>query len=384
MNISRYIIIFLFTIQFGCVPMYASLYSLLGGRKDPFYFLPPPTSTPIINSASDFDYSVIINDNVNKDTLFQSMRPMALSPDRTMLYVAYINLSPYKVKAYRIFDGTEIYAATLANPQFPKAASAHSSGRVYYALADDDRLVVFNSDLSNPMYYAVVTAVGLIDNAGIDFAPEGITVYNNFLYVSSRTLGRIYRFNLNAGGDIAGWDNSWAGGTGFIQLKNSSSVNLATADKLVELEVNPGDGSVWAAAETLNQVFRIVPDGTSYTNPLTVPANASPHDIDFIFGNYVLITYASSGGKGYVTTAGDTPHGIGVYSLISYANITTLIDTGSEMRNIQGIEVDEAARIIYACDGLFGAPNDFSVQTPITTSPLKSSRDLVLKMRYNK
>ncbi len=337
-----------------------------------------------IGGASDFDYSVVVNDDTDKSVLFQSIRALALSPDRTILYTAYINLSPYKVKAYRVSDGMEIYSNSLAHPQYPKSVAVHSSGKVYYALADGDNLVLFDSDLNNPTYYAIVTAVGLTDTAGKDFSPEGVTVYNNYLYVSSRQLGRIYRFILNSSGDITGWDNSWAGGLGYIQLKNSSDVNLATGDKLGELKVNSVDGSIWVVAEGYNQVYRVSSDGTSYSTPITIPMNSNPHDVDFVFGSYVLVSYASSDGKGYVTVSGDTPHGVGVFDLTTYAGITTLVDTNQEIRNAQGIDVDETSGVIYACDGLYGAPNDFSVQTPDTTISYKSSRDLIVKLRYNK
>ncbi len=345
-----------------------------------------PIVTPreiIIESSSDFDYSIYINDMTNKPTppasWTQSMRAIALSPDKSLIYTAFILGSPTEQRylhAYNVSDGTVAYSNTYSTqPRYCKAVAVHSSGRVYYAFADSDEIGIFNPDLSDPTYDYVDILAGFGTVGVRDFDPQGVAVYGNYLYVSSDQLGRVYRYNLNSSGAITSHDSTWNNSTGYVQISSVSG-------ELVQLCVNPNDGSIWCAAEDDNQVYRIAPDGTSFSAPLTIPSNgaglnAAPHDVDFI-SNYILVAYAANDGR-----AG-APRGIGVFRMDNYQEVTTLIDSGPnpELRNAQGLEVDETKAIIYVVDGYFGTPNDLS-NAP-NSPDIASERDLILKLEYNK
>lgn len=383
---------FIFSIFFLSVQQCLPVYSILMTGSDSAAILPlipggsnsgsedtsvPASNTtdPVITDATDFDYLVLVNDTAAKNPVsgIMSIRALGISPDRNTLYTCMVlgSAGNKLLRSYSSSSGALVNGAIYPDvPKYCKATAVHSSGRVYYALADSDQIGVYNSDLGNQVLYNVDTAVGLLDSGNKDFDPEGLTVHQNYLYISSDKLGRIYRFNLDSGnGDILSYDAAWAGG--FIQLQDGG--NIGDSDNLVQIKVNANDNSIWAAVENKNQVYRISSDGATVTTPIVLPAGAFPHDIDFFF-NYLLVAYSSDDGDK------DNPHGIGVFDLGSFVNVTTLADTGSQLRNAQGMVVDQANRLIYVVDGFYGAPDDFSQ----ISSYDENAADIIMKLSFNK
>ena len=332
-----------------------------------------------VTGALNFNYTVDINDSANKPlpgtSWSQSMRALALSPDRSLIYTGIILASPTtnrRLLAYNTSDKSLAYSTKYGDaPYYAKSVAVHSSGRVYYAFGDSDQIGVYNYDLSNPINYPVDTAVGIVDTGNNDFDPQGVTVFGNYLYVTSDALVRVYRFNLDPNnGDILSHDSNWAAGTGYVEVK-------PTGAELVGIEVNPSDGSIWVPNEEEDLVYRIVADGSSFSTVITTPAGSWPHDIAF-FGDYALVTFGATDGLGSM------PHGVGVYNISDYSYVTTLLDTNSELRNAQGIVADMVNRVIYVVDGYFGALNDFGIETPDSSFSAQAlaQRDLIVLLEY--
>jgi len=329
----------------------------------------------VINSPEDFDYSNLVNDSGMKPipacSWSQSLRGAALSPDGSLIYTGVILGAPTGNKlvlAYYTASGLLAHTNTYGSASsYAKAVAVHSSGRVYYALGNSDLIAVYDSDLQNRSFYGVDTNVGLTDIGDNDFDPQGLTVYGNYLYVTSDQLVRVYRFNLDPNnGDILSHDSSWASGTGYVTVGASM--------ELTGLAVNPADGSIWVPSEDEDLVYRITEDGSSFAMAFTNHAGSSPHDIAF-FGDYALVTFGSSDGTNNVL------HGVGVYKAADFQYVTTLADTNSELRNAQGVAVDTGNKTIYVVDGYYGAPNDFSVAAPAYDT---TAADIIMSLQFNK
>ncbi len=331
-----------------------------------------------ITGPTDFDYTVEHEEIVDAD---RSMRAIALSPDGLLLYSGFVlhmtDPNNKNLYAYNISDWSTAYTYNYGGPpRYCKAVAVHSSGKVYYTFADSDEVGVFDADLTNPTftYLDILAGFGTIGARNLD--PQGIAIYGNYLYASSDELGRVYRYNIDSSGNLESHDSTWNAGTGFVTITDIGA-------ELVQLSVNPNDGSIWCAGEDYNQVYRIVQDGTSFSTPLVIPTNgaglnASPHDIDFI-GDYVLVAFAANDGRA------SAPRGIGVYRMDTYAFVTTLIDGKvpyPELRNAEGMVVDVSLNTIYVVDGFYGAPNGLTQEFASTPGDF-SERDLILELEYN-
>ncbi|MCA9507006.1 MAG: hypothetical protein KC505_01115 [Myxococcales bacterium] len=319
---------------------------------------------PIIDSPFDFTYSVFINDTIHNiaDDVF-SMRAITQMGDR--FYTCFILTGNNKpVLSYDLsgaFVDSYIYSATNTT-RYCKSMAAHPlSNKVYAALGDSDELMVINGDLSSPVYIELDTLVGISDTGNNDFDAQGVTISGNTMFISSDQLGRVYKFNLDSNGNVT-WDNTWNSGTGYVSVGNSAS-------ELAQLGVD-ASGYIFVAAEEDNQVYRISPDGAIVDTPLTIPVGAKPQDVDF-YDNYILVSFQSSSGNGAY------PHGIGVFLNTTFQQTTTLVDSLNEMRNINGIVVYN--NDIYAVDGFYGSPNDFSQPVDVT-SPDVNQTDLIVKL----
>ncbi|MEC9282782.1 MAG: hypothetical protein VX642_08720 [Bdellovibrionota bacterium] len=309
--------------------------------------------------------------NINESN---EVRALALSDDATRLYTC--SLQTKILYVYNKSDGSLIHSTSYgSSPRFCKSMDVHRSGRVYFSLSDSDEIGLADSGLSSLSYVQIEGLISDISDVGNnDVDPQQLYVYENYLYVASDKLGRIYRFILDeSNGDILSLDSDW-GTSGYYQVKDVGNSDITSSGELLSMLYDPENQSLFAVLEGLDSVVQIKDNGGSQVyDAIDVPDDSSPHDIE-IMGSYYLVSYGALDGTK------DKPYGVAVFQRSDFSEQGVLKDLGGELRNAQGLVVDSDEKTFYIIDGFFGAPNDITQDR--SSDP--SAQNILMKFKYIK
>ena len=155
--------------------------------------------------------------------------------------------------------------------------------------------------------------------------------------------------------------------------KDDLGNNIDSSDELLSMVYDSERSSLFAVLEGVDVVIKIENQGSTQSfDVMDIPAGAAPHDIE-ILDEYFLVTYGASDGSQ------NKPVGIGVFNRSDLSYKTTLKDINNQLRNAQGIVVDEEDREFYVVEGFYGAPNDISLPRVSDSG----NQNIILKFTYN-